>query len=84
MRDPGADERDSLLGLVINQLQHPGAPFLFLFGFGSGPMDMRTMQSLFAHPTEVQIQGGSCDIVPEEMDGRELRRSSTGPDRSQK
>ncbi len=57
-----------MLGLVINQLQHPGAPFLFLFGFGSGPMDMRTMQSLFAHPTEVQIQGGSCDIVPEEID----------------
>jgi trimethylamine--corrinoid protein Co-methyltransferase len=52
---------ECLLGLVITQLVHPGAPFLF--GFGSGPMDMRTMQSLYAHPTEVQIQGGSCDMA---------------------
>ncbi len=52
---------ECLLGLVITQLLHPGAPFLF--GFGSGPMDMRTMQSLYAHPTEVQIQGGSCDMA---------------------
>ena len=52
---------ECLLGLVITQLKQPGAPFLY--GFGSGPMDMRTMQSLYAHPTEVQIQGGSCDMA---------------------
>lgn len=52
---------ECLLGLVIHQLKSPGAPFLF--GYGNGPMDMRTMQSVYASPTEIQIQGGSCDMA---------------------
>jgi trimethylamine--corrinoid protein Co-methyltransferase len=52
---------ECLLGLVIHQLKSPGAPFLF--GYGNGPMDMITMQSVYASPTEIQIQGGSCDMA---------------------
>jgi trimethylamine--corrinoid protein Co-methyltransferase len=52
---------ECLLGLVITQLKSAGAPFLF--GYGNGPMDMKTMQSIYASPTEIQIQGGMCDMA---------------------
>jgi len=52
---------ECLLGLVLTQLKTPGTPFLY--GFGNGPMDMRTMQSVYASPTEIQIQGGMCDLA---------------------
>lgn len=37
-----------LSGLVIAQLRRPGAPFVW--GSGSGPMDMRTMVSTYSSP----------------------------------
>lgn len=52
---------ECLLGLVIHQLKNPGAPFLY--GFGNGPMDLRTMQSIYASPTAIQIQGGMCELA---------------------
>lgn len=51
---------ECLLGLVIHQLKNPGAPFLY--GYGNSPMDMRTMQPVYAHPMAIQIQGGMCDM----------------------
>jgi trimethylamine--corrinoid protein Co-methyltransferase len=52
---------ECLLGLVIHQLKNPGAPFLY--GFGNGPMDLKTMQSIYASPTAIQIQGGMCELA---------------------
>lgn len=52
---------ECLMGLVIHQLQHPGAPFLY--GYGSSPMDMKTMQAGYALPMAMQIQGGMCDMA---------------------
>ncbi len=37
-----------LSGLVITQLRRPGAPFVW--GCGSGPLDMRTMVALYSSP----------------------------------
>jgi trimethylamine---corrinoid protein Co-methyltransferase len=51
---------ECLLGLVIHQLKNPGAPFLY--GFGNAPLDMKTMQSVYAAPVAIQIQGGMCDL----------------------
>lgn len=52
---------ECLLGLVIHQLKNPGAPFVY--GFGNAPLDMKTMQSAYATPLAVQIQGGMCDMA---------------------
>ena len=52
---------ECLLGLVLTQLKNAGTPFLY--GYGNGPMDMRTMQSVYASPTEIQIQGGMTDLA---------------------
>jgi len=52
---------ECLLGLVIHQLKNPGAPFLY--GFGNGPLDMKTMQSIYSSPTAIQIQGGMCEMA---------------------
>ena len=39
---------ETLLGLVIHQLRHPGAPFIF--GIGPAVLDMGTMQSAYNAP----------------------------------
>lgn len=52
---------ECLMGMVIHQLKNPGAPFLF--GYGSSPMDMKTMQAGYAMPMAIQIQGGMCDMA---------------------
>jgi len=39
---------ESLLGLVVHQLRHPGAPFVF--GIGPAVLDMGTMQSAYNAP----------------------------------
>lgn len=52
---------ECLMGLVIHQLKHAGAPFLY--GYGNSPMDMRTMQAGYAMPMAMQIQGGMCDMA---------------------
>jgi len=46
---------ECLLGLVIHQLKNPGAPFLY--GFGNGPMDLRTMQSIYASRPQSRFKG---------------------------
>lgn len=51
---------ECLLGLVVHQLKNPGAPFLY--GFGNAPLDMKSMQSVYADPVAMQIQGGMCDL----------------------
>ena len=51
---------ECLLGLVLHQLKNPGAPFLY--GFGNAPLDLRTMQSVYASPIAMQVQGGMCDL----------------------
>ena len=52
---------ECLLGLVLHQLKKPGAPFLY--GFGNAPLDLKTMQSAYATPIAMQIQGGMCDLA---------------------
>ncbi len=52
---------ECLLGLVIHQLKNPGAPFLY--GYGNGPLDLKTMQSIYSSPTAIQIQGGMCELA---------------------
>lgn len=52
---------ECLLGLVLHQLKKPGAPFLY--GFGNAPLDLKTMQSVYATPIAMQIQGGMCDLA---------------------
>lgn len=52
---------ECLLGLVLHQLKKPGAPFLY--GFGNAPLHLKTMQSVYAAPAAMQIQGGMCDLA---------------------
>ncbi len=52
---------EALCGLVIHQLKNPGAPFLY--GYGDSPLDMRTMQALYAVPEALQLQGALCDLA---------------------
>jgi trimethylamine--corrinoid protein Co-methyltransferase len=49
---------ESLFGLVIHQLQRPGAPFLF--GIGPGVLDMVTMQSSYNAPE--YLMGYLCAV----------------------
>jgi len=52
---------EALCGLVIHQLKNPGAPFLY--GYGDSPLDMRTMQALYAVPEALLLQGALCDLA---------------------
>lgn len=52
---------EALCGLVIHQLKNPGSPFLY--GYGDSPLDMRTMQALYAVPEAVLLQGALCDLA---------------------
>lgn len=52
---------EALCGLVIHQLQNPGAPFIY--GYGDSPLDMRTMQALYAVPEALLLQGALCDLA---------------------
>jgi trimethylamine--corrinoid protein Co-methyltransferase len=49
-----------LAGLVIHQLKHPGAPFVF--GGGMSPMDMSSMQPTYSAPEAMMTQAGLCQI----------------------
>ena len=49
-----------LTGLVINQLQNPGAPFVF--GGGMSPMDMASMQPTYSAPEAMITQAGLCQL----------------------
>ena len=49
-----------LAGLVIHQLQKPGAPFVF--GAGMSPMDMQSMQPTYSSPEAMVEQAGLCQI----------------------
>jgi trimethylamine--corrinoid protein Co-methyltransferase len=49
-----------LTGLVIHQLQKPGAPFVF--GAGMSPMDMQSMQPTYSSPEAMVEQAGLCQI----------------------
>ena len=52
---------EALSGLVIHQLKSPGAPFIY--GYGNSPMDMRTMQAVYATPEAILYQGGMVDLA---------------------
>ena len=52
---------EALGGLVIHQLKNPGAPFLY--GYGDSPLDMRSMQALYAVPEALLLQGALCDLA---------------------
>jgi trimethylamine--corrinoid protein Co-methyltransferase len=52
---------EALCGLVVHQLKNQGAPFLY--GYGDSPLDMRTMQALYAVPHALLLQGGLCDLA---------------------
>ncbi|WP_027366121.1 trimethylamine methyltransferase family protein [Desulfotruncus alcoholivorax] len=52
---------EALCGLVIHQLKNPGAPFLY--GYGDSPLDMRTMQAIYAVPHALLLQGSLCDLA---------------------
>ncbi|NLA26253.1 MAG: trimethylamine methyltransferase [Firmicutes bacterium] len=52
---------EALSGLVVHQLKNPGAPFLY--GYGDSPLDMRTMQALYAVPEALLLQGALCDLA---------------------
>ena len=49
---------ESLLGLVVHQLRHPGAPFVF--GIGPAVLDMGTMQSAYNAPE--YLMGYVCAV----------------------
>lgn len=49
-----------LAGLVIHQLQMPGAPFVF--GGGMSPMDMQSTQPTYSSPEAVVSQAGLCQL----------------------
>ena len=49
-----------LAGLVMHQLQKPGAPFVF--GAGMSPMDMQSMQPTYSSPEAMVEQAGLCQI----------------------
>lgn len=52
---------EALAGLVVHQLKNPGAPFLY--GYGDSPLDMRTMQAIYAVPEALLLQGCVCDLA---------------------
>lgn len=52
---------EALCGLVVHQLKNPGAPFLY--GYGDSPLDMRTMQAVYAVPHALLLQGSLCDLA---------------------
>lgn len=52
---------ECLFGLVIHQLTNKAAPFVY--GYGNGPLDMKTAQSCYAVPCAIQIQSGMCDMA---------------------
>jgi trimethylamine--corrinoid protein Co-methyltransferase len=52
---------EALAGLVVHQLKHPGAPFLY--GYGDSPLDMRTMGAIYAVPHAILLQGAVCDMA---------------------
>ncbi len=52
---------EALGGLVVHQLKNPGAPFLY--GYGDSPLDMRTMQAVYAVPHALLLQGALCDLA---------------------
>jgi trimethylamine--corrinoid protein Co-methyltransferase len=53
-------DAEILTGLVIHQLQKPGAPFIF--GGGMSPMDMSSMQPTYSAPEAMVSQAGLCQI----------------------
>lgn len=52
---------EALSGLVLHQLKAAGAPFVY--GYGNSPLDMRTMQAVYATPEAVLFQGGMVDLA---------------------
>ncbi len=52
---------EALSGLVIHQLKAKGAPFVY--GYGNSPLDMRTMQAVYATPEAILYQGGMVDLA---------------------
>jgi len=52
---------EALCGLVVHQLKNPGAPFLF--GYGNSPLDMRSMQAIYAVPEALLLHGCVCDLA---------------------
>ena len=52
---------EALAGLVVHQLKHPGAPFLY--GYGDSPLDMHTMGARYAVPHTILLQGAVCDLA---------------------
>ena len=51
---------ETLFGLVIHQLTHPGAPFVF--GAGMSNIDMNSMQPSYASPEAMMTQVGLCEL----------------------
>jgi len=49
-----------LAGLVIHQLTHIGAPFVY--GGGMSPMDMRSGQPTYSSPEAMMAQAGLCQM----------------------
>jgi len=49
-----------LAGLVIHQLTHPGAPFVY--GGGMSPMDMKSSQPTYSAPEAMMAQAGLCQM----------------------
>ncbi len=52
---------EALAGLVVHQLKHPGAPFLY--GYGDSPLDMHTMGAIYSVPHTILLQGAVCDLA---------------------
>jgi trimethylamine---corrinoid protein Co-methyltransferase len=52
---------EALSGLILHQLKAPGAPFVY--GYGNSPLDMRTMQAVYATPEAILFQGGMVDMA---------------------
>ena len=49
-----------LAGLVIHQLTHPGAPFVY--GGGMSPLDMKSGQPTYSSPEAMVSQAGLCQL----------------------
>ena len=52
---------EALSGLVLHQLVRPGAPFVY--GVGTGAMDMRTMNDPYVVPESLLAQQAGCDLA---------------------
>ncbi len=52
---------EALSGLVLHQLVRPGAPFVY--GVGTGAMDMRTMNDPYVVPDSLLAQQAGCDLA---------------------